>query len=190
MLNPKLNQPYKELGESLKAWREKFHETISEVSNAVEIEVEVLEKIELGIDRPSEDILVLLINHFKLKDNDAMALWKMANYNDSNFFDPNLLNSSIKNNILNGASLVMVMPVDIRPLYSDQFDVSVGSSGIVLNFNQNLLDNQVLPVARVGVSFEQATNIVKSLEAALLKAKYNTGPKKLNSTNNNEATNS
>ncbi len=183
MLNPKLDKPYQELGNLLKDWRIKSKETLLEVSNAVEIDAKVLEKIELGLDRPTEDILILLINHFRLKDNDALILWKMAQYDDNSFFESHQFEPVSINNIASNTSLVMVMPIDIRPLYSDQFDILVGTSGIVMNFNQSLVDNQILPVARIGVSFEQASNIIKSLEMALLKVKYNSGPKKLNSTN-------
>lgn len=182
MSNSKKNLPYLELGVFLKKSREKNQETLNDVSSAVEIEPILLAKIEEGQDRPSEDILILLINHFKLKDNEALNVWKLANYDDINLLDNLGVNNTFvkPENIIN-ANLVMVMPFDARPLYSDNFEVIVGPNGLVLNFNQNLPGNQVLPITRVGVSLDQANQIVKSLETALLQAKYNSGPKKLNS---------
>ncbi len=182
MNNPKKNQPYSELGIFLKKFREKNQETLNDVSSAVEIDPNLLEKIEKGQDRPTEDILILLINHFKLKDNEALNVWKLANYDDINLIDSLGVNNNFTKpeNIIN-ANLVMVMPFDARPLYSDNFEVIVGPSGLVLNFNQNLPNNQTLPITRIGVSLDQASQIIKSLETALLQAKYNSGPKRLNS---------
>lgn len=181
MQNREINKPYQELGDFLRNKREKNHESILDVSEAVEIEPRLLEVIESGSDRPAEDILVLLINHFNLKDNDALTVWKLADY-DNNAYDFAQSGQQVfKSDIVSGASVVMVMPIDVRPMYSDHVEVVVGPSGLVINFNQNLANNQLLPISRIGVSFEQANNILKSLEAALLKVKYDSGPKKLNS---------
>jgi hypothetical protein len=64
MSNEQQERPYKVLGEKLKSLRQKMHESVAEVSGAVEIDEQALLKIEQGQERPSEDILMLLINHF------------------------------------------------------------------------------------------------------------------------------
>ena len=181
MTEPRKDQPYSELGNFIKSHRQKFNESLQDVSSAIEIEPADLEKIELGQDRPSEDILILLINHFNLKDNEALSLWKMANYDDLSLLE-NMpyTTSQPKTDFVSGTNIVMLMPVDARAIYSDHFEVVVGQSGLVLNFNQAVPNNQTIPVSKVGVSLDQAANILKALQSALLSVKYNAEPKKIN----------
>ncbi|MCL4357524.1 helix-turn-helix domain-containing protein, partial [Patescibacteria group bacterium] len=54
-------QPYIKLGQQLKNYRKAKHESLAEVSGAVEIDEHVLERYEAGLDRPDEEILNLLI---------------------------------------------------------------------------------------------------------------------------------
>src|SRR3954469_20349750 len=79
--------PFKTLGEKLKIIRQKLHESVAEVSGAVEIEEQVLSRIEQGHERPSEDILLLLINHFGMQDDDAAKLWQLAGYDQPHDHD-------------------------------------------------------------------------------------------------------
>jgi transcriptional regulator with XRE-family HTH domain len=58
--------PYKPLGAILRHLRERNRESIAEVSGAVEIDESALDRIEDGSERPSEDILMLLISHFSV----------------------------------------------------------------------------------------------------------------------------
>ena len=180
MEKSKKDQPYSELGNFIKLHRQKFNESLQDVSSAIEIEPSDLEKIELGQDRPSEDILILLINHFNLKDNEALSLWKMANYDDLSLLENMPYTTQPKNDIISATNIVMLMPVDARAIYSDHFEVVVGQSGLVLNFNQTVPNNQTIPVSKIGVSLEQAGNILKALQSALLSAKYKSEPKRLN----------
>jgi transcriptional regulator with XRE-family HTH domain len=72
--------PYKSLGSHLKYVREQSRQSLMEVSGAVEIDQRSLERIEAGIERPAEDILLLLISHFGVADREAVQLWELANY--------------------------------------------------------------------------------------------------------------
>src|ERR1700731_4436397 len=74
------NAPFKSLGSRLKRIRQRYAQTVAEVSGAVEIDEKVLSRIEAGLERPAEDILELLINHFDMKDKDAISLWSLAGY--------------------------------------------------------------------------------------------------------------
>ncbi len=60
--------PFLPLGNHLKYVREQSRESLAEVSGAVEIDEQHLERIEAGLERPAEDILLLLINHFQVQD--------------------------------------------------------------------------------------------------------------------------
>ena len=77
-----IEYPYRKIGFRIRKLREATSETIAEVSASVEIEPEMLANIETGKTRPSEDVLVLLMNHFDIKDTAATKLWELAGYAD------------------------------------------------------------------------------------------------------------
>jgi len=166
--------PFKTLGTHLKYLREQVRESLAEVSGAVEIDVNVLERIEQGFERPSEDILLLLISHFAMPDQEAVQLWELAGYDGDvsgkfHLDDPALA----------GKPVVMVIGLDMRTQYSDGLDIVVNPAGLTLNFTQAAANNQRMPVGRIGMSVEQAEQVVKNLQAALLRARYGNGPQAL-----------
>lgn len=166
--------PFKTLGTHLKYLREQGRESLAEVSGAVEIDVKVLERIEQGIERPSEDILMLLISHFAMPDQEAVQLWELAGYDGdaSGKFhsdDP----------IMNGKPVVMVIGLDMRTMYSDGLDITINPAGLTLNFTQAAANNHRMPVGRIGMSTEQAEQVIKTLQMALLKVRYGDGPQAL-----------
>lgn len=165
MSSERPQSPFKNLGERLKAIREKLHESVAEVSGAVEIEETILLKIEQGQLRPSEDILMLLINHFGMRDEDASNLWSLAGYEQPR--DTDAPGREHPEDLAAGRSTVLIMAVDPRVIYSDGVQVTVNRSGIVLNFNQGGGTPQAITTARVGMSREQARNVLHILQKAL-----------------------
>lgn len=152
--------PYKPLGLKLKRLRIQRQETVAEVSGAVEIDVDMLQDIETGARRPSEDILMLLISHFAPKEDEATTLWELAGY------DPE------RNNDMNDDTTVrqtvMVMPMDVRIVYTDMVHVVVNDFGVVMNFMQGAgPSNQPLAIARVGMSREHAQSVLEVLQKTL-----------------------
>ncbi|HPR10102.1 MAG TPA: hypothetical protein PLJ04_00830, partial [Candidatus Saccharibacteria bacterium] len=67
--------PFKSFGIKLKQIRSHAKETLVDVSGAVETDVTLLEKLEAGTHQPSEDLVLLLISHFALKEDEALRLW-------------------------------------------------------------------------------------------------------------------
>lgn len=168
--------PFKTLGTQLKQLREQVKESLAEVSGAVEIDTEELEKIEDGSRRPSEEILLLLISHFGMQGSEALRLWEMAGYSDmpsERFTVPQ------EETAANNKPVVMLMAMDMRTVYSDGIDVTANQSGVMMNFSQTVDQSQKAPVAKVGMSYEQAEQVLHTLQQALLKAKYSKGPKAL-----------
>jgi DNA-binding XRE family transcriptional regulator len=157
--------PFKTLGDKLKTIRQKLHESVAEVSGAVEIEEQVLSRIEQGHERPTEDILLLLINHFGMQDDDAAKLWQLAGYDQPHDHD----------HVIPGAdpsrTMVMIMAVDPRVIYSDGVQITANNVGVVLNFSQNNGTPQPLTTARIGMSREQAYGLLKTLERTLEQSK-------------------
>lgn len=154
--------PYKSLGIQLRQMREKLQESMLEVSGAVEIEMDMLTAIETGAERPSEDILLLLISHFGVKEDQATKLWELAKYDVSALpFMQTEDNETEK-------PAVMVMPVDARISYTDMVHVMVNNYGVVMNFMQGAgPNNQPLAVARVGMSREHAKSVLEVLKKTL-----------------------
>lgn len=159
-----LNKPYRLLGEKLRSLRQKHSESLVEVSGAVEIDPEVLDQIENGTERPSEDILLLLISHFSSRDPEADHLWQLAGYE-----------RSAQNEPIMGAGdqyapqpAVMVLPIDARIVYTDTVHVVANNHGVVMNFLQNAgPNNQTIAVSRVGMSREHAKNMLELLQRTL-----------------------
>lgn len=156
--------PYQPLGNQLKKMRIRRRESLAEVSGAVEIDVELLTGIEQGKKRPTEDILLLLISYFSVKEDEATKLWEMAGYDQvagPSISMVNDVDSSAKN-------AVMVMPMDARIVYTDMMHVMINNFGVVLNFMQTAgPNNQPLAVARIGMSKEHAKSVLEVLQSTL-----------------------
>jgi len=150
--------PYKVLGNALKKLREKLRENLAEVSGAVEIDMDMLNSIERGVIRPSEDILLLLMAHFGIQDDEATKLWTLAGY-DHQTASPTAVND---------ISNIMIMPVDTRIVYTDMVNVMVNNYGVIMNFMQSIgPNNQPVAIARVGMSKEHAKSVLEVLKQTL-----------------------
>jgi len=169
--------PFQRLGSELKALRQKLQESVAEVSGAVEIDIELLELIEHGAERPSEDVLMLLISHFNIADDDAVELWQLAGYDK-----PEQIQDKISADNEQGRAVVVMMTLDTRVLYSDNVSVATDKNGVVLNFLQGAgisSKNQQVPIARIGMSYEQAHDFLRQLSHGLTEANKARQPKEL-----------
>ena len=170
------NKPYKSLGSHLKFVREQSKQSIAEVSGAVEIDEHHLEKIEAGLVRPEEDILLLLISYFNVKDREAVQLWELAEY-DSDM--PDDIRGYDEPAPATSKSVLMIMAMDMRTMYSDGVDITVNQAGVTLNFTQSQAKGQPASVGRIGMSHFQAAAMIDAVQKAMLHAKYNTGKRLL-----------
>ena len=140
--------PYGLLGKKLRQLRESHRESVAEVSGAVEIEENFLTNIEAGKDRPSEDILLLLISHFGLEDDNAHL--------QSDQDDPR-----------HRAAAMMIM-LDPRVMYSDSVEVVSNQRGVIVNFAQTAgPDVPQLTISRIGMSYDQAKAVMGILHQVL-----------------------
>lgn len=171
MQEPTFNAPYSSLGNHLRFLREQIRESVAEVSGAVEIDIDKMERIEQGAERPSEDILMLLISHYNMQDNEAVRLWELAGYEDrANKFQ-------IPSDMI-GKPLMVLLAIDMRTMYSDGVQITANGSGVTMHFTQGNSDKSQT-VAKVGMSREQAEAVLQTLQTALLKSKYMDGPRLL-----------
>ncbi|HKU18929.1 MAG TPA: helix-turn-helix transcriptional regulator [Candidatus Saccharimonadales bacterium] len=168
MSDKEQNLPFKPLGDRLKTLRQKLHESVSEVSGAVEIDEQMLARIEQGQDRPSEDILMLLISHFGMQEDEAAGLWQLAGY-DQPHTDHDHSNTDADPQ--NGRTMVMIMAVDPRIIYTDSAQVTANPQGVVINFSQGTGTSHFMTTARIGMSREQAENLIHILSQTLEQSK-------------------
>jgi hypothetical protein len=152
--------PYKSLGSHLKYVRQQKSETLAEAAGAVEIDIETLERYESGVECPAEDVLMLMIDHFDVKDQEAVQLWESAGYARTHDHRPR----SPLENIEKGATVV-IMALDMRTQYTDGIEVTAGKNGIVMQFTQG---SDTQPVAKLGMSYDQAEEVLKTLQLAVL----------------------
>lgn len=178
-MGDKSNLPYKSFGEVLKKLRAKASKTSAEVSSAVEIDEDRLKLFEEGRQRPSEDILILLIQHYNLQDDQATELWKLAGYSGEPEEDLYFMNDQDGNP---QAMTVGVSAQDARIVYTDMIQVMVNNYGVIVNFMQGAgPGNQPMAVSRVGMSKEHARSVLEVLQKTLDQADNPQVPKQLES---------
>lgn len=156
--------PFKQLGGNLKKMRVQRQETLAEVSGAVEIETELLSAYESGMQRPSEEILMLLMSHFALKEEDANKLWDMAGYNRDRVAGDDVSMTD------DGSDRppVLVMPMDVRIVYTDMVHLTANDFGVVMNFMQTGgPSGKPLAISRVGMSRDHAKSVLEILQKTL-----------------------
>ena len=170
-------QPFKALGGKLKRSRVQKHESLDEVSGAVEIDSDVLARIENGEQRPTEEVLLLLISHLDINEDESADLWELAGFSVE---DSDSVSGTVFEANDNMRQSAFVLPMDIRVVYTDMVHVMVNNYGVVMNFIQNSgPNNQPLAVARVGMSREHAKSVIQILQQTLDQADQPDVQKKL-----------
>lgn len=151
--------PFIDLGGKLKKLRQSQKESLAEAAGAVELAEEELLRIEQGVERPSEEILVLLIRHFKIVEDEALRLWELAGYDDEDDTDGSQQNHGLPK------SIVMTIAMDPRIMYSDNIVINGNKNGVVLTFLQSSGSSTIpaFPVSRIGMSREQAKSMLSIL---------------------------
>lgn len=171
-------RPFANLGRHLKNVREQASRSIAEVSGAIEIDEKSLKLIETGQVRPEEEVMLLLISYFGVQDQEALHLWELAQY-DSDLSEHLHFSQDREPEAttLMSKPVIMMLAMDVRTMYSDGVEINCNKAGVTLNFTQasHQANNQApatVSVARVGLSYSQAEQVLQSLERALLHAKY------------------
>jgi len=155
-----MNEPhqssYRTLGKRLKELRTRANETLAEASGAVEIDVRQLASYEMGRKRPAEEVLLLLISHFNVRDDEAVSIWELAGYGGGRLAAA--IDSQPATAVTNEKKI----------LFTDVVDIMVNNYGVVMNFMQSSgPNNQPSSVARVGMSREHAKSVLQILQVTL-----------------------
>jgi len=142
-----------QLGKKLKSLRDGAQESLAEASGAVEIDVRQLASYELGRKRPSEDVLLLLISHFGVRDDEAVKIWELAGYGGGK---------------TTAAATSGASNSELKILFTDIVDIMVNNYGVVMNFMQSAGTNSSpKAIARVGMSREHAKSVLQILQVTL-----------------------
>lgn len=158
---------YKPFGSKLKSIREQAKESLADLSGAVEVDTAVLSNIESGKAQPTEDLVLLIISHFALKEDEALKMWELAGYEQEK---TGL--ASVTNEAGEPAQTAFVSAGDARIVYTDMVHVSANKYGVVINFLQGLgANNQPMAVSRIGMSHEHAKSMLDVLEETIKIAK-------------------
>jgi hypothetical protein len=101
------------------------------------------------------------MNHFGIKHDEAIKIWKLAGYSTNV--------ESVEQDENSNQPTIVVIPIDNKIIYSDLLQVSANNYGIVLNFMQTNQAKNKMPqfVSRVGISKEHAKDIIKMLTQVL-----------------------
>jgi transcriptional regulator with XRE-family HTH domain len=167
-------KPFVALGGQLKNLRVAKRQSLEEVSGAVEIDMSLLKRFESGSDRPSEDVLMLLMNYFAVNDDKAVSMWQLAGY-DRKLKDEDPLAAA---GAL-AAPMMLMVAMDNRILYTDSAHIAADKNGVVFDFFQNNPKGQPMPVSRVGMSYQEASDFCQVLAKTLEEAKFLNQPKHL-----------
>jgi transcriptional regulator with XRE-family HTH domain len=161
--------PFRPLGRKLKTLRDRANESLAEASGAVEIDVRLLASYELGQAKPTEEVLLLLISHFGVQDDEAVRLWELAGYGADKVATARMSNE--------GAQAQLSDSPENRILFTDTVDVVVNNYGVVMNFMQGMgPSSKPATIARVGMSREHAKSVLQILQITLAQTE-NIAPK-------------
>ncbi len=169
-MSDEANEPLQDLGSHLKDTRRRRRESRADAAGAVEIDEPTLARIEQGRERPSEDILLLLINHFEIAEDEADHLWELAGYDvpDPDDEEDSHQERSTREEQGSGRNAMLVLAIDDpRIIYSDGAHIVANSRGVVVNFSQLSGTPQALTTARIGMSRAQAYTVMTALQSAL-----------------------
>ena len=165
-MSDKSSHPFSAFGAALKKLRETHAKSQAELSGAVEVDLESLQDYEVGKSRPSEDILLLIIQHFDLQETEAKQLWDLAGYKEGFGEEQYFVNDD--NGDPKTTKTVMISEQDVRLVYTDMVQVMVNNFGVIVTFLQGAgPNNQPLAVSRVGMSKEHARSVLEVLKKTL-----------------------
>lgn len=166
--------PFRYLGEKLRRLREGKSESLHDVSDAVEIETAKLQQIESGRERPTEDILLMLCNHFETEAATVEELWNLAGYTGKPGHDQDDGVEGVDRERIHIESppqsiQAVMMMLDPRVIYSDGVEAVAGDRGVTLHFSQmgNGPAGKPLVVSRIGMSRLQAEQLMGVLHQVL-----------------------
>lgn len=174
------------LGKQIRNLRKKTKKSLKDLASLSGVHPTYLSKIENGQKRPSQKLLLKLLDLYKVSPSEFLAIQLLAGYGKTYYGElkeqkeVNYMTSKqeekpegqIQNN-----QMQIQVPNNLPVLYTDSAFVTASAFGLVLDFAQTLgpTNNQNV-VARIGMSSDHAKALLKVLsqkltEVELLKEK-------------------
>jgi transcriptional regulator with XRE-family HTH domain len=156
-------EPFAKFGATLKKMRLSAKDTIDGLSEALELDRRVYSLIEKGTLQPAEDVVTMILSKYKVEEAEALDIWELAGYNEVES-DKEVY---IENTIVK-TQPIMVLPQDLRIVYTDMVHIVVNNYGLTINFMQGGGNgNSPLAVARIGMSIEHAKSVANVINDTL-----------------------
>lgn len=159
-------EPYKEVGDQIRQWRQKWNQSLAEISATLEIDLNILRSIESGKILPSDDQLDMLMSHFLMNEEQATELMDIIDSANGRSGQPA---SSIPfGQDISGQIMMMVVSADsAKSSYTDGMHASVDDKGVVLEFTQRSTDGKSVTVSRLGMSHNHAVEVSRVISDTL-----------------------
>jgi hypothetical protein len=166
------SEPYKDVGNRIKMWREKWGQTLRDVSNSLEIDLKTLKSIESGQVLPDDDQLDMFMSHFLMSDDQANELLDLVETATGRKNNQNPAMNPFGGDPV-GQIMMMVLSSDTKIAYTDGMNASVDDKGVVLEFTQRSPDSKNFTVSRLGMSHEHAEQVAIVINETISKYRAN-----------------
>jgi len=164
------------IGQELRDLRKGAGESLSVTAGSLGIDRSHLNKIELGVYKPSEELLNKIIAHFSVEGIRASQLRDFLERGvvEHVIVDgPEGKGVSMEKGVKSDKPAVQVNvdPAKVQVLYSDSIFVNSNDYGLVLDVAQNApgTAQQQFIVARIGMSFDHAKKLLEVMSDHLQK---------------------
>jgi transcriptional regulator with XRE-family HTH domain len=162
-------------GDEIRKIRKESGQTLADTAAAINVDRSHLTKIELGQDRPSEQLFMSLMAHFSIDRVTAQRLWSLAGFTGE-FVTAEHFGGKEKRmdeNSIVPVPQAQAANVNFDPakptLYTDSIFINSSDFGLVVDFARRLGPEQHFVVSSVGMSFEHAKKLLEVLNDHLQK---------------------
>lgn len=171
-----MSRKFEDFGVQLRKIRLDANKTIDDVSGAVELPTDKLERIELGEVRPKQELIYLLASYFNLSFPKVQYLLRLAGYKKNPGDTKNEFRSlfsnlpALKNQDSQQVFVAISDLSEEKTIYTNETSVNVSKSGVVIEFLQSAAinrDNQPKTISKIGMSVEHAYQLRDILQHAL-----------------------
>lgn len=165
------------LGQEIRNYRKAAKQSLETTAGVLGIDRSHLNKIELGIYKPSEKLLNQIIAHFSVEGIKANRLRDLLTHGPVEHVvvegiqrKEEMKETKSEITVEQPSVQVTIDPAKVQVLYTDSTFVNSSDYGLVLDVAQTAPGNsQQFIVARIGMSFEHAKKLVEVMNDHLLK---------------------
>lgn len=159
------------LSEKLKSIRKSKGLSLTEVAGATRLDKAYLSKVESGSRNPSNSFLNSLVSYYSLPTNELLEIYRLAGHKSPIIMNERKEVINMEQKIAEnqpGPGVQVNVPANLPILYTDSIWATASQYGIVLDFAQGMgPTNSQNVVARVGLSYDHAKELVKLLSKKL-----------------------